>query len=79
MVKRGGWLANPQEDKHRSLRKKSIYMFAEGSVFNVSETDLKLQGKLVNLKPEGEVFTNPHPIWRDGRAIFVAMVESTQP
>ncbi len=71
LVKRGGWLANPQEDKHRSLRKKSIYMFAEGSVFNTKE---KLVGKLVNLKPEGEVFTNPHPIWRDGRAIFVAMV-----
>jgi CRISPR-associated protein Csm4 len=74
LVKRGGWLANPQEDKHRSLRKKSIYMFAEGSVFNVAETSLKLKGKLVNLKPEGDVFTNPHPIWRDGRAIFVPIL-----
>jgi CRISPR-associated protein Csm4 len=72
LVKRGGWLANPQEDKHRSLRKKSIYMFAEGSVFNTKE---KLEGKLVNLQPQdNNVFTNSHPIWRDGRAIFVAMV-----
>jgi CRISPR-associated protein Csm4 len=79
LIKRGGWVANPQEDKHRTLRKKSIYMFAEGSVFNVAPTSLALKGKLVDLQPQDNaVFTQPHPIWRDGRAIFVPMIYPQQ-
>lgn len=36
-MQRGGWIASPEEDEHRSIRKKSVYMFREGSVFGFQE------------------------------------------
>ncbi len=66
LVKRGGWISSAEnEGEYLSFRKRSIYMFDEGSVLPVGEQDYR--GVLHDLKPEilGEV---AHPIWRDGRA-----------
>lgn len=65
LIKRGGYIANPQTDYGlMSHRKKSIYMFEEGAIFAAQ----KLQGNLVDLKPTGQGVTCTHPIWRDGTA-----------
>lgn len=74
LIKRGGFIANPANDNHLSIRKKTVYMFAEGSLFPNS-SDRK--GKIVDLKPDdvglqekGQVALQ-HPIWRDGTGIFL--------
>lgn len=64
LTKRGGWLTN--EDEFLTFRKKSVYMFTEGSVF----PQVALKGKVVNLKPK-LVAGLDHPVWRDGRAWFL--------
>ncbi|MCU0445280.1 MAG: type III-A CRISPR-associated RAMP protein Csm4 [Microscillaceae bacterium] len=71
LMKRGGWMASPADENHISLRKRSIYMFQEGSIFPKGD----LKGKIVNLKPENkkleEMKVNiTHPIFRDGQALF---------
>ena len=75
LTKRGGYISSPQQEIHLSIRKRSIYMFTEGSIFPYDENRT---GKLVNLNPNSEVLeakqiTIKHPIWRDGQAIFVPM------
>ena len=64
-VQRGGFMAGSSVDGYRHLRKKSIMMFAPGSVFAGVHT---LSGKVENLCPDsvdGEV----HPVFRGGRPI----------
>lgn len=74
LIKRGGYIASPSQDKHQSIRKKSIYMFEEGSVFPILNNRI---GKIVDLNPhdpEAENSKTPnvmHPVHRDGRAIFL--------
>lgn len=69
LVKRGGHISSPQNSEHLTIRKRSIYMFTEGSIFphNHHRT-----GKLVNLRPK-DFTTLHHPIWRDGQPIFIPM------
>lgn len=64
LTKRGGWMTN--EEEFLTFRKKSVYMFAEGSVF----PNRTLKGKVIDLKPES-VSGLDHPVWRDGRAWFL--------
>lgn len=76
LLKRGGWLASPENPDHISLRKKSIFMFGEGSIFPKNNKDL--EGKMVDLKPENEKLKEMkvsinHKIYRDGRSIFLGM------
>jgi CRISPR type III-A-associated RAMP protein Csm4 len=66
IIKRGGWIANPDDENNASLRKRSVYMFSEGSVFAGNS----LAGKIVDLKPDGLI---EHSVWRDGRGFFVPM------
>lgn len=73
LIKRGGYLASAADVNNINLRKRSVYMFAEGSVFPVSA---QLKGKLLDLKPE--ISTVKHPVWRDGRAFYLPM-KSIQP
>ena len=65
LVKRGGYIANPDDFDNSTLRKKSIVMFTEGSVF----PNTTLVGDVKDLKPD--VSTVSHPIYRDGRALFL--------
>lgn len=72
LIKRGGWISSPQNHEHLTHRKKSIYMFNEGSVFHFGPSNLgaQVKGKMVNLQPD---IVKEHPIWRDGRGIFVPL------
>ncbi|QXP83827.1 type III-A CRISPR-associated RAMP protein Csm4 [Methylococcus sp. Mc7] len=58
LVSRGGWIAGT------GLRKQRLRMFAEGSVFQAP-----LQGRTVEISPDHA----PHPVYRDGRGLFVAL------
>jgi CRISPR-associated protein Csm4 len=78
LTKRGGYISSPQNEENLSIRKRSIYMFTEGSVFPKMENDEVRKGKIVDLKPNDEklakknIYIN-HPIWRDGQPIFIPM------
>jgi len=72
--KRGGWITDAGLNTYR---KNNIYMFDEGGVFNYIEkidTEIVL-GKVVNLKPTIEHVPIKHPIYRDGRALFIPVVK----
>lgn len=62
LVKRGGWLTT---EPNLTLHKKSVFMFAEGSVF---KTNNAVTGLTTNVKPD---FAVTHPVWRVGRSFFV--------
>lgn len=64
LVKRGGYIAGASDLEYTSLRKRSVFMFEEGSVF----PDKPLTGNRVDLKPDWEGI---HSVWREGRPVFV--------
>jgi CRISPR type III-A-associated RAMP protein Csm4 len=67
LIQRGGYLASPAEENWTAWRKRSVWMFREGSVF-----PKPLSGKWVDLQPS--ILKNQqdaHPVWRDGRGFFV--------
>lgn len=57
LQQRGGWIASPCSDG-RQLRRKSVQMFTEGSVFPGTP-----QGKLADVTPEG---FRDHKVYRSG-------------
>jgi len=69
LIKRGGYIASAALSKHMTFRKKSIYMFSEGSTFPNGQ----LEGKIEDLQPD--IFQTSekqgHPVWRDGMPIWV--------
>ncbi len=67
MTKRGGWISEP----YHSLRKKTVYMFTEGSVF-YNNNFQSVYGRVIDLKPAIDAIS--HPIWRDGRALFIPVL-----
>jgi len=73
LCKRGGWVTSSDDSANLTFRKKSVYMFCEGSVF----PDASPSGKLVNLRPAAA--GTGHPMWRDGRPIFLPMKSHAQP
>lgn len=65
IVKRGGFMAGSEQEKFRHLRKKSVYMFTECSVFPIGS----LKGKILdNIAPEWND-SLMHKVYRDGRCI----------
>jgi CRISPR-associated protein Csm4 len=68
LVKRGGYMASPDRPEHLTYRKKSIYMFTEGSLFP-HRPDKPLLGKITDLKPDATEVTQH--VWRDGLAFTV--------
>lgn len=68
LIKRGGYIASPDQNDHLTYRKKSIYMFTEGSIFPY-RSDKPLTGKVENLKPDTPEITQH--IWRDGLAFTI--------
>lgn len=66
IIKRGGWMSEP----HNTYRKRSVYMFKEGSLLRTGATP---KGKTVNLQPENALLPSPvtHPVWRVGKALFL--------
>ena len=67
LLKRGGYMAGSEFEEFMHLRKKSIYMFGEGSVL---KSDKLLKGKFENLVPE---WNNEkiHAVWRDGQCLLL--------
>jgi len=63
LVNRGGFIAGTSENQFRHLRKKSLYMFTEGSVLGLPE----MKGKIENVRPAWND-SLLHPVYRDGRA-----------
>ncbi len=66
LIKRGGWIASSPYVDNRTKRKKTVYMFTEGSVF----PNQKLVGEIHDLRPS---VAKQHPVYRDGRAIFIPL------
>ena len=64
MLIRGGYMAGAQNPSHRHLLKNNVYMIESGSIIVAP----KLQGKIVDLKPE---HVASHSVWRDGRAFYL--------
>jgi CRISPR type III-A-associated RAMP protein Csm4 len=62
LVLRGGFIAGTTVNEFRHLRKKSIYMFTEGSLFSADH----LTGKIENVRPEWNDMLL-HPVYKDGR------------
>lgn len=67
IIKRGGYLAAAEDVDNITLRKRSVYMFEEGSVFPMAD----LKGKIVDLKPA--ISDVKHEVWRDGRGLFIPL------
>jgi CRISPR type III-A-associated RAMP protein Csm4 len=74
LMKRGGYIAVTDQVDAMRLRKKSIFMLAEGSVFPKRQL---LTGKYVDLQPHNKTLWNPHPVYREGRPIFLPYSPST--
>ena len=76
LIKRGGFIANAGNHHHLSIRKQSVYMFEEGSLFTA---EAELKGRLGDLSPnknaliKAEIPALNHPVWRDGQAIFIPL------
>ena len=73
LLKRGGYLASPDKTEHLTLRKKSVYMFTEGSVF---ETNMPITGKIENLKPTYSGLSQN--VWRDGLAFCIPSLKPAE-
>lgn len=72
LTKRGGYISSPADSRNLTIRKRSIYMFTEGSIFPFQEGR---KGKIEDLAPDNSKLPNTqvnHPIWRDGQPIFVS-------
>lgn len=65
LTKRGGYLAGAPDLDHITLRKRSVFMFEEGSVFPRKP----LTGKREDLRPDWQGLE--YKVWRDGRPVFV--------
>lgn len=63
LLRRGGFAAGSSNERLRHLRKRSVYMFDEGSVF---PTTASLKGTIVDLRPDWDN-TAMHPMLRSGR------------
>lgn len=71
IIRRGGWMAS---QGNLGIRKKSVYMFSEGSIFSQPTKGLGRDGKVdIDLKPDkADGFVQPqHSVWRNGRALFL--------
>jgi CRISPR-associated protein Csm4 len=59
LQQRGGWISSPSSDG-RQLRRQTVQMFTEGSVFSV-----RPQGQLADVTPPGDRFRD-HRVYRSG-------------
>lgn len=84
IVNRGGWITSPGLGK---IRKRSIYMFSEGSVFQapdnpINKAPLALGEIGIDLSPWNDLGTDKtpkyetHKIFRSGRSLFLPLVTS---
>lgn len=67
LLRRGGFAAGSSIESLRHLRKRSVYMFDEGSVF---PTQTPLGGTVVDLRPDWNA-PAIHPMLRSGKPFFL--------
>jgi len=67
---RGGFMAGSEITEFKHLFKKSVYMFAPGSIFQCKHV---LKGKFDDLRPEWND-DRMHPVFRSGQPVFVPAV-----
>lgn len=65
-IKRGGWITT---EGYQTYRKKGVYMFAEGSVFQGDTTPKGRQA--IDVTPDASFIQLPHKIYRCGESIFL--------
>lgn len=75
LIRRGGYIASPSDHINASLRKKPVYFFEEGSVFPKPANFFK--GKLLNVRPGAMI--GGHPVFREGRSIFLPVHKNAAP
>lgn len=71
LIKRGGYISSPENPEHLTIRKRSVYMFTEGSVFPFLEGR---KGRVDDLAPDNSKLPGTklgHKIWRDGQPLFL--------
>jgi CRISPR type III-A-associated RAMP protein Csm4 len=71
LEKRGGFIAGASGEQFRHLRKKSVFMFTEGSVFKAG----KLNGKVLDLRPEWDN-NELHPVYRSGKPLSIPIIKT---
>lgn len=69
LLKRGGYMSGSSNEKIRQLRRKTVYMFETGSLF---DTNVPLEGNIVNLAPEWNT-DDMHPVYRCGRPLYLTV------
>ncbi|WP_341531661.1 type III-A CRISPR-associated RAMP protein Csm4 (plasmid) [Nostoc sp. UHCC 0302] len=67
LQQRGGWLASPVSDG-RQLRRKSVQMFTEGSVFSIAP-----QGQLADVTPDKIGKFLDHKVYRSGISLSLTI------
>ncbi|HUN01623.1 MAG TPA: type III-A CRISPR-associated RAMP protein Csm4 [Niabella sp.] len=65
LVRRGGWMSEP----YNTWRKRSVYMAQPGGIFKSSGKSSA--GKVVNVEPTREGINAGHPVWRNGKSLFL--------
>lgn len=78
LIKRGGWISMPP---FLSLRKRSVFMLGEGSIFHdPNQQLLPMEGAIVNIRPNTQEIGRPIPygIWRSGKSLFVPVTFPSQ-
>lgn len=70
MILRNGYIAGSSDTKFRHLRKKSVYMFNEGSVLQCASD---ISGKVVDLRPDWND-SSLHSVFRSGRAFSIPII-----
>lgn len=76
LVKRSGWVTS---DAGLGVRRKSVHMFKEGSVFQVNENQSDLPyifgNQAIDISPDASILPDDkkalHKIWRNGQSLFI--------
>lgn len=74
LLQRGGYIAGSEHFDFWHLRKKSIYMFNVGSIL---QSNAKLSGKIVDLKPTNYNDERMHPVYRSGKPLALPIKLTT--
>lgn len=70
--RRGGWITTAP---YNALRKNSIFMLTEGSIFKVDTVNqLLIKGRIEELTPSPSHFSIDHIIFRNGKAMFLPII-----
>ena len=68
LLLRGGFMNGSEREELRHLRKKSVYMFAPGSILNTTQL---LSGQVIDLKPNWN--KEIHPVFRSGKPFYITI------